>query len=120
MNAIFYMLRTGCQWDYLPKCFPAKSTVYDYFSQWRDDGVLDDMLRVLREETRMDAGRNPKPSAGIIDSQTVKTAGPAIAVGYDGGKKSKEESDTSWLMFWDSCLRLWCIQRAFKTGLVLD
>ena len=39
MNAIFYSLRTGCQWDYLPKCFPPKSTVYDYFSQWWDDGV---------------------------------------------------------------------------------
>ena len=67
MNAIYYMLRAGCQWDYLPKCFPAKSTVYDYFSQWRDDGVLDDMLRVLREETRTDAGRNTKPSPGISE-----------------------------------------------------
>jgi putative transposase len=59
MNAIFYSLRTGCQWDYLPKCFPPKSTVYDYFSQWRDDGVLDDMMRVLREEIRTSSGRNP-------------------------------------------------------------
>lgn len=76
MNAVFYMRRTGCQWDYLPKCFPPISTVYDYFSQWRDDGVLDDMMRVLREEIRTDSGRNAKPSAGIIDSQTVKTVGP--------------------------------------------
>jgi putative transposase len=82
-------LRTGCQWDYLPKCFPPKSTVYDYFSQWRDDGVLDDMMRVLGEEIRTSAGGTPKPIAGIIDSQTVKKAGPALDTGYDGGKKIK-------------------------------
>lgn len=63
--------------------------VYDYLSQWRDDGVLDDMIRVLREEIRSAAGRNPKSRAGIIDIQTVKTAGPSIDVGYDGGKKIK-------------------------------
>jgi putative transposase len=77
MNALFYLLRTSCQWDYSPKYFPPKSTVYDYFSQWRDDGILDDTVRVVREEIRAAAGRNPKPSADIIDSQTVKTAGPA-------------------------------------------
>ncbi|KTD06635.1 Transposase and inactivated derivatives [Legionella hackeliae] len=89
MNAIFYFLCTGRKWDYLPKCFPPKSTVYDYFSQWRGDGVLDDMMRVLREEIRTSVGRNPKPSAGIIDSQTVKTAGPTLDTGYDGGKEIK-------------------------------
>jgi len=47
INAILYLLRTSCQWDYLPKFFPEKSTVYDYcFSQWRDDGVLDDMMQI--------------------------------------------------------------------------
>jgi putative transposase len=51
MNAVFYLLRTGCQWDYLPKCFPPKSTVYDYFSQWRDDGVLDDIALPTKEWT---------------------------------------------------------------------
>ena len=61
MSAVFYLLQTGCQWDCLSKCFPTKSTVYDYFSQWRDDGVLDDMVRELLEEIRTAAGRNPKP-----------------------------------------------------------
>lgn len=89
VNAIFYILHTGCQWDYLPTCFPPKSTVYEYFSFWRDDGLLDDMVRVLRENVRQDAGRNAKPSAAVIDSQTAKTAGPAEETGYDGGKRLK-------------------------------
>ena len=64
MNAIFYLLRTGCQWDYLPKCFPPKSTVYEYFSQWREDGVLDDMVRALREEVGLLPGATPNPARG--------------------------------------------------------
>ncbi len=118
MNAIFYLLRTGYQWEYLPKCFPPKSTVCDYFTQWRDDGVLEDMMRVLREEIRASSGRNPKTSAGIIDSQTVKTAGPAMNIGYDGGKKKKEESVILWLMFWVYSWLSWFIRLGFKTVLV--
>jgi putative transposase len=89
VNAIFYQLRTGCQWKYLPNDFPPRSTVYGYFVQWRDDGALDDLLRVLSGAVRVKAGRNSAPSAGIIDSQSVKTAGPSESVGYDGGKKVK-------------------------------
>lgn len=89
MNALLYLLRTGCQWQMLPHCFPPKSTVYEYYSQWRDEGTWDDMLRILREAVRVNAGRKATATAAIVDSQTVKNAGPAEDVGYDGGKKIK-------------------------------
>ena len=89
VNAINYISRSGCQWDLLPKDFPPRATVFGYYSQWSTDGTLDEIVRVLREAVREKAGRNKKPSATIIDSQSVKTAGPALDVGYDGGKKIK-------------------------------
>jgi len=79
----------ACQWDLIPNDFPPKSTVYEYYSQWAKDGTLDEMMRKLSAEVRVKAGRNPKPSAAIIDSQSVKTAGPAVNIGYDGAKKIK-------------------------------
>jgi len=89
INACLYMSRTGCQWALLPNDFPPKSTVFEYYSQWSKDGTLDEMVRILREKVRVKAGRNPRPSAAIVDSQSVKTAGPALDIGYDGGKKIK-------------------------------
>ncbi len=89
VNAIHYISRTGCQWYLLPNDFPSKSTIFGYYAQWTTDGTLDEMVRVLREAVRVKAGRNPKPSAAIVDSQSVKTAGPALDIGYDGGKKIK-------------------------------
>jgi putative transposase len=89
VNACFYISRSGCQWDLIPKDFPPRTTVFEYYSQWSKDGTFDEILRALREEIRIKAGRNKKPTAAIIDSQTVKTAGAHLDVGYDGGKKIK-------------------------------
>ncbi len=74
VNAIFYVVRNGCTWRALPHDFPRWQTVYHYFRLWRDDGSWQQLHDRLRDETRVAAGRDPSPSAAIIDAQSVKTA----------------------------------------------
>lgn len=87
MNGILYINKTGAQWRMLPKEFGNWNSVYYYFSNWQKGGVWSNIMEVLSQKERERQGRNPEPSAGCVDSQSVKTVTQGNQVGFDGGKK---------------------------------
>lgn len=94
VNAVFYISRGGCSWRMLPKDFPPWQTVYGYFARWKRDGTWKRIHDALRREVRKRAGREEEPSAGIVDSQSVKTTEKGGRTDTTQARKSTVASGT--------------------------
>ena len=95
-DAMFYVLRTGCQWRDLPEGFPHWNTVYGYFAKWRDDGTWQRANDALRRRVRVSLGREPEPSAAIVDSQSAKTTEKGASAASTPASSSRAASGTCW------------------------
>jgi transposase len=105
LNTIFYLNRSGCQWEMLPHDLLPKSTVYDYFAQGRDDGTWATLVKAWRERTRVEVGHEPPPvpRASIVNrSRPPRSVVPSA--GMMGARKSKAASGICWLIRWGCCL----------------
>ena len=93
-NAIFYQLRTGCAWRYLPHDFPPHADVWEHFCRWRDNGTIERVHDALREQVRTRDGREPTPSVAIIDTQSVKTPQKGGTTAMMLARRSKDANAT--------------------------
>jgi putative transposase len=115
LNAIFYVDRTGCQWRALPHDFAPWSTVWTYFRTWRNDGTWERIHTALREQRRVKQGREPTPSAAIIESQSVKTSQKGGFAATTAASRSKEALVISWWIPTACSCTSWCMRPVFRT-----
>jgi len=94
INAIFYVIKTGCQWRWLPNEFPSWKTVHTFYRRMCINGTWEKLLRELVSKSRIKLGRSENPSLGLMDSQSAKTTSASINRGIDGGKKNQGKKKT--------------------------
>lgn len=88
-NAVYYVIKTGCQWRFLPKEYPPWKTVYSFYMRAKRSNIWEKIMKALVEKSRINMSRSANPSYSLIDSQSVKTTDKATDRGIDGGKKNQ-------------------------------